>query len=115
MIRGGLYRKYIVNGHDGFPSLCKQLREIQKIDPTAIFNVPEEPVNCANPKTINDIKIYDQPCGDPNDKFFPQFYPMHNHADYKVINNGVYPRWSVNNASNRYPRQINVIIKRLVS
>ena len=23
-----LYRKYIVNGQDGFPSLCKQLREI---------------------------------------------------------------------------------------
>jgi FtsP/CotA-like multicopper oxidase with cupredoxin domain len=23
--------------------------------------------------------------------FFPQFYPMHNHDDYKVTNNGVYP------------------------
>ena len=26
-----------------------------------------------------------------NDKFFPQFYPMHNHDDYKVTNNGRYP------------------------
>jgi FtsP/CotA-like multicopper oxidase with cupredoxin domain len=23
--------------------------------------------------------------------FFPQFYPMHNHDDYKVTNNGIYP------------------------
>lgn len=28
---------------------------------------------------------------DPNDKFFPQFYPMHNHDDYKATNNGAYP------------------------
>ena len=86
-----LYRKYIVCGQDGFPSLCSQLRELQQIDPAAIFDIPEEPVNCANPQLINDIQICNQPCGDPNNQFFPQFYPMHNHDDYKVTNNGVYP------------------------
>ncbi|WP_411681939.1 multicopper oxidase domain-containing protein [Clostridium thailandense] len=87
----GLYRNYIVRGQDGFPSLCKQLREIQNIDPYAISNIPEEPVHCPNPKLINYIEICSQPHGDPNDQFFPQFYPMHNHDDYKVTNNGVYP------------------------
>lgn len=87
----GLYRNYIVNGQDGFPSLCKQLNEISKIDPTTIFNIPEEPVNCANPQLINYIEICNQPYGDSNNKFFPQFYPMHNHDDYKVTNNGKYP------------------------
>ncbi|AJG97606.1 copper oxidase [Clostridium beijerinckii] len=87
----GLYRNYIVNGQDGFPSLCEQLNEISKIDPTAIFDIPEEPVNCANPQLINYIEICNQPYGDPNNKFFPQFYPMHNHDDYKVTNNGKYP------------------------
>lgn len=86
-----LYRKYIVKGKDGFPSLCKQISEIQKIDPNAIFNIPEEPVKCPNPQLINYTEVCSQPCGDPNDKFFPQFYPMHNHDDYKVTNNGVYP------------------------
>ncbi len=87
----GLYRNYIVNGQDGFPSLCEQLNEISKIDPTAIFDIPEEPVNCANPQLINYIEICNQPYGDPNNQFFPQFYPMHNHDDYKVTNNGKYP------------------------
>jgi FtsP/CotA-like multicopper oxidase with cupredoxin domain len=27
--------------------------------------------------------------------FFPQFYPMHNHDDYKVTNNGIYPGGAV--------------------
>lgn len=87
----GLYRNYIVNGQDGFPSLCNQLNEISKIDPTAIFNIPEEPVNCDNPQLINYIEICNKPYGDSNNKFFPQFYPMHNHDDYKVTNNGKYP------------------------
>ena len=86
-----LYRKYIVKGQDGFPSLCRQLKQIQKIDPSAIFDIPEEPVNCDNPKLINYIEVCNQPYHDPNDQFFPQFYPMHNHDDYKVTNNGVYP------------------------
>lgn len=85
------YRKYIVKGQDGFPSLCKQIKEIYGIDPSAIFDIPEEPVDCDNPKLVNDIEICNQPCDDPNDKFFPQFYPMHNHDDYKVTNDGVYP------------------------
>lgn len=86
-----LYRKYIVQGQDGFPSLCRQLKEIQKINADAIFDIPKEPVNCSNPQLINDIEICNQPSGDPNNQFFPQFYPMHNHDDYKVTNNGKYP------------------------
>jgi hypothetical protein len=86
-----IYRNYIVNGQDCFPSLCKQLKKIQKIDPSAIFDIPKEPVRCINPKLINYVQICNQPCDDPNDKFFPQFYPMHNHDDYKVTNNGTYP------------------------
>jgi hypothetical protein len=86
-----LYRNYIVNGQDGFPSLCNQIRKIYNEDPNAIFDIPEEPVKCANPKLINYLEICNEPCGDPNDQFFPQFYPMHNHDDYKVTNNGKYP------------------------
>ncbi|MHC1684736.1 MAG: multicopper oxidase domain-containing protein [Clostridiaceae bacterium] len=86
-----LYRDYIVNGQDGFKSLCKQLKKIQKTDPAAIFDIPLAPFDCDNPKFINDIEICRQPDCDPNDKFFPQFYPMHNHDDYKVTNDGAYP------------------------
>lgn len=86
-----LYGKYILNGSDGFPSLCSQLRAIQQIDPNAIFDIPEAPVKCPNPDLINYVQICNEPCEDPNNKFFPQFYPMHNHDDYKVTNNGVYP------------------------
>ncbi|PAB58682.1 multicopper oxidase domain-containing protein [Anaeromicrobium sediminis] len=85
------YRNYIVNGQDGFPSLCKQMREIQKIDSEAIFDIPTEPVNCPDPNTVNYVDICNCQCGGNDDKFFPQFYPMHNHDDYKVTNNGVYP------------------------
>ena len=87
----GLYRNYIVNDQDCFTSLCEQLKEISHIDNNAIFDIPEEPVNCANPQLINYIEICNQPYGDPNDQFFPQFYPMHNHDDYKVTNKGKYP------------------------
>lgn len=89
-----LYREYIVNGKNGFASLCSQLNKIYNIDPNAIFNIPEEPVDCGNPsliKMINYIQVCRQNKCDINDKFFPQFYPMHNHDDYKVTNNGIYP------------------------
>lgn len=86
-----IYRKYIVNGQDGFPSLCSQIAAIQAINPGAIFDVPAEPVICPTPNTVNYIQVCNQPPSDPNDNFFPQFYPMHNHDDYKVTNNGVYP------------------------
>jgi hypothetical protein len=87
----GLYKKYIVKGQDGFDCLCKQLNEIQSIDSSAIFDIPEEPVHCANPQLINYIEICNQSHDNPNDRFFSQFYPMHNRDDYKVTNNGVYP------------------------
>lgn len=89
-----VYRNYIVNGQDGFPSLCEQLNVISGIDNNAIFDIPEEPINCKDPNSIrliNYIEICAQNPNNPNDKFFPQFYPMHNHDDYKVTNNGKYP------------------------
>ena len=43
---------------------------------------------CPNLNTTNILEI----CNDKNNSyFFPQFYPMHNHDDYKVTNQGVYP------------------------
>lgn len=86
-----IYRNYILNGQDGLPSLCAQMAAIQAIAPDAIFDIPTEPVECPNPETVNYLEICAQPPKDPNDRFFPQFYPMHNHDDYKVTNNGVYP------------------------
>lgn len=103
-----LYRDYIVNGDaiagfgnpPGVPfvplsSLCSQIAAIQNIDPDAIFDIPfspdpDQPVDCP-PETITVIDICEQAPGDPNDNFFPQFYPMHNHDDYTVTNKGLYP------------------------
>lgn len=87
----GLYRKYIVKGQDSFDSLCEQIRRIYYVDKTAVADIPEEPVKCDNPQLINDIEICNQSYGNPNNQFFPQFYPMHNHDDYKVTNDGKYP------------------------
>jgi hypothetical protein len=84
-----VYRNYIVKGQDGLPSFCSQMEAIQQIDPAAIFNIPTEPVNCPSPHTVNYVNICKGIQG--TDRYFPQFYPMHNHDDYKVTNNGVYP------------------------
>lgn len=84
------YRNYIVNGQNCISSLCKQMHKIRKIEPNAIANIPTQPVNINNINTVNYVDICDEPSC-INDNFFPQFYPMHNHDDYKVTNNGVYP------------------------
>ena len=84
-----IYRNYIVNGQDGLPSLCSQLDALQAVDPSAIFDIPTEPVTCPTPNLVNYVNICHGTQG--VDRFFPQFYPMHNHDDYKVTNNGVYP------------------------
>jgi hypothetical protein len=67
------------------------MAKLHKINPDAIFDIPTEPVQCPKPHLINYIEICNQPSRDINNQFFPQFYPMHNHDDYKVTNNGVYP------------------------
>lgn len=103
-----LYRNYIVNGdaEAGFgdppavpfvplDSLCEQMAAIHMVDPASIFDIPYSPVPGAPvacpPDTITSLDICSQPPGDPNDNFFPQFYPMHNHDDYTVTNKGLYP------------------------
>lgn len=86
-----MYRNYIVKGQDGFPSLCSQMAALKAVDPETIFDIPTEPVICPAPDLVNYLQICKKPPCDPDDKFFPQFYPMHNHDDYKVTNNGIYP------------------------
>ena len=84
------YRNYIVNGQDCISSLCNQMYKIYNTNPGAIANIPTQPVNINDINTVNYVDI----CHEPicvNENFFPQFYPMHNHDDYKVTNNGVYP------------------------
>ena len=91
------YRNYIVKGQDGFPSLCSQLSDLvtfanthpELVDGSPVFDIPTEPVNCSNPQTVNYVDICAGIQGD--DRYFPQFYPAHNHDDYKVTNDGAYP------------------------
>jgi manganese oxidase len=91
------YKKYITKGQDDFHSLCSQMIELQSfaaahpelVDRSPIFDIPTEPVNCPNPETVNYLNICAGIQGE--DKFFPQFYPAHNHDDYKVTNDGTYP------------------------
>lgn len=85
-----IYRQYIVAGQDGFPSLCDQmiaLKAADPNDPTIIAEIPVEPVICSIPTTVNYISICEGTQG--VDNFFPQFYPMHNHDDYKVTNTNI--------------------------
>lgn len=84
-----IYRNYILNGQDGLPSFCSQLKALQAADPAVIADIPTEPSRCPNPPTVNYVDICNGSQG--TDCFFPQFYPMHNHDDYKVTNNGTYP------------------------
>lgn len=91
------YRRYIVQGQDGFPSLCSQMEGLQEfaiahpelVERSPIFDVPTEPVHCPDPYTVNYVNICEGIQGEDN--FFPQFYPAHNHDDYKVTNDGAYP------------------------
>lgn len=83
-----LYRRYIVKGQDGLPSFCSQMAAIQQVNPAAIFDIPTEPVKWS-PHTVNYVNICEGIQG--TDRYFPQFYPMHNHDDYKATNNGIYP------------------------
>lgn len=83
-----LYGRYIFRGQDCIPSLCSQMSQLQVIDPTLIADIPTEPITfdnaqpgpCTNTQTVNYVNLCDQL------EFFPQFYPMHNHDDYKVTN-----------------------------
>lgn len=75
-----VYGRYIFEGQDMIPSLCEQMSEIQAIDPALIADIPTQPVSCNNTNTVNYVNLCAQT------KFFPQFYPMHNHDDYKVTN-----------------------------
>lgn len=75
-----VYGRYIFHGQDGIPSLCQQMSDLQGIDPTLIADIPTQPVSCIQTETVNYVNL----CA--LHEFFPQFYPMHNHDDYKVTN-----------------------------
>lgn len=75
-----IYGRYIFKGQDTIPSLCEQMSEIQAIDPALIADIPTQPVSCQNTQIVNYVNLCEQ------HQFFPQFYPMHNHDDYKVTN-----------------------------
>ena len=75
-----IYNNYIMNSQDGFPSLCDQMMELHHMDPALIADIPTQPVVCGDIKTVNYVDLCEK------HKFFPQFYPMHNHDDYKVTN-----------------------------
>lgn len=72
-----VYGKYIFHGQDMIPSLCEQMSQL---DPAFIADIPTQPVSCKDTQTVNYANLCD------NHEFFPQFYPMHNHDDYKVTN-----------------------------
>ena len=75
-----LYGHYIFDGQDGLPSLCSQMDALKIIAPAEIAEIPTQPVSCQQTQTVNYVSL----CA--KEKFFPQFYPMHNHDDYKVTN-----------------------------
>jgi len=78
MDRRPQYAQYIFNGQDGYPSLMSQVQPAWWVD------VPIQGFACPpNPTFWN--------YGQFPAQFFPQFFPMHNHDDYKVTNNGLYP------------------------
>lgn len=89
------YRTYQVDGLDGFPPQCSQIDYLEYYSRItglpSIADIPTEPVNCPNPNTTTSLEICNQPPNDPNNQFFPQFFPMHNHNDYQNTNNGLYP------------------------
>ena len=74
------YSNYIFKGQDGFPSLCSQMNALDQLGQGLIENIPTEPVTCGQVNTVNYVNL----CNSCD--FFPQFYPMHNHDDYKVTN-----------------------------
>lgn len=70
----------IYNGQDGIPSLKSQMDALNSISTDLIAQIPTEPVDCGQVNPVNYVDL------SKADEFFPQFYPMHNHDDYKVTN-----------------------------
>ncbi len=75
-----IYYKYIFEGQDNIPSLCSQMAELQRIASDSIADIPTQPVDCGDVHTVNYVDL----CA--AHKFFPQFYPMHNHAENTTTN-----------------------------
>ncbi len=75
-----LYSRYIFRGQDNIPSMCSQMAELNNISEDLIAKIPTEPVSCGNVNTVNYVDLCDE-C-----RFFPQFYPMHNHSEYTITN-----------------------------
>ncbi|WP_082435893.1 multicopper oxidase domain-containing protein [Desnuesiella massiliensis] len=95
------YEDYIFCGKSGFPPLMTQVDDATKESKaegtfmpgfgdsdTLWANTPEAGGTTLCPFPGN-FKV--QNYGTSDRLFFPQFYIAHNHDDYKVTNNGVYP------------------------
>jgi len=82
--KSGMYSKYIFQGQQGYESL------MSRVQLSWWYDIPMEGFACPPPpgsERPHSSWRYGQHAGE----FFPQFYPMHNHDDYKVTNNGLYP------------------------
>ncbi|BAF60179.1 MAG: multicopper oxidase domain-containing protein [Pelotomaculum sp.] len=100
-----LYADYIFCGKAGFPSLKQQIEEATARSIAAGTFIPPFPgatdlwaaiILETGLKQGNFIPPYNWAAwnygsGEADGFFFPQFYLAHNHDDYKVTNNGVYP------------------------
>ena len=76
--KSGMYSKYIFQGQQGYQSL------MSRVQLSWWYDIPMEGFACPPDPT-------DWNYGQHPGEFFPQFYPMHNHDDYKVTNDGLYP------------------------
>lgn len=99
------YAEYIFCGTDGLPSLKEQIAVATLVSKKEGTFTP--PFPGANDLWANIIlaggldkgtflppynwAVWNYGSKTANNFFFPQFYPAHNHDDYKVTNNGVYP------------------------
>ena len=96
-----IYADYIFCGKGGFPSLMTQVAEATTESQAAgtfmegfggsdtlWANTPKEGGTNLCPFPGN-FEVHNY--GTADNFFFPQFYIAHNHDDYKVTNNGVYP------------------------
>ncbi|MDI3547423.1 MAG: hypothetical protein PWR10_1075 [Halanaerobiales bacterium] len=88
------YANYIFCGQGGFPPLMEQVARAAEMagEENIWENIP-----LANGLGKGDFlppynwAVWNYGSGTANNFFFPQFYPAHNHDDYKVTNNGTYP------------------------
>lgn len=89
--KSSIYENYVVNGQDHIQPLCAQIIKLYSENSNCIYDIPTEPVNIKDMSTLNYFEVCSRIDPKSNTYFYPQFYPMYNHALYKLTNNGIYP------------------------